>query len=508
MRFAYKDEDSQVSLVAFHYSINKPLIATDAGDYNVDITAREPGAGAFVEVNNDVILQPGDVVNYWYYVVRGSRAYQKLDLSWTVPAGPTSPSTTVAAPPGEAPTTPATTGAPPTSEGPPDRCATYPCLIFEDNFDTLDLTWQCRCNISLVFRPGPPDRCATYPCLIFEDNFDTLDLSTWEHEITAGGGGNWEFQYYTNNRSNTYVRDGVLFIKPTLTADKFGEAFLSSGRLDLWGSGPADRCTGNAFYGCERHGNANNYINPIQSGRLRTAHSFDFRYGRVELEAKMPTGDWIWPAIWMLPTNQAYGSWPASGEIDIVESRGNMFLRNGAASVGVDTVTSTLHWGPYVQLNDFFRTTSSVTSQSGTFGTGFHTYVLEWDEKSIRSSVDGIELLSVSPGEGGFWEMGDFAARAPGIDNPWGTNAPNRRMSPFDQEFHLIMNVAVGGTNGFFSDGWTNGVSPKPWRNTSPTATRDFWQAKDAWYPTWVGEEAAMQVNYVRVWKEKPDPTQ
>lgn len=56
--------------------------------------------------------------------------------------------------------------------------------------------------------------CKTYPCLIFEDNFDTLNFCVWEHEITAGGNRNSEFQYYTNNRTNSYVRNGTLFIKP------------------------------------------------------------------------------------------------------------------------------------------------------------------------------------------------------------------------------------------------------------------------------------------------------
>ena len=67
------------------------------------------------------------------------------------------------------------------------------------------------------------------------------------------GGGNWEFQLYHNNRTNSYVEDGIFHIKPTLTADRIGEANLKSNyRMDMWGGSPADRCTGNNFYGCER----------------------------------------------------------------------------------------------------------------------------------------------------------------------------------------------------------------------------------------------------------------
>jgi len=83
--------------------------------------------------------------------------------------------------------------------------------------------------------------------------------------------------------------------------------------------------------------------NPIRSARIRTVNSFSFKYGRVEVKAKLPRGDWIWPAIWMLPTYGEYGTWPASGEIDIMESRGN---DETYSSGGVNRFGSTLHWGP------------------------------------------------------------------------------------------------------------------------------------------------------------------
>lgn len=91
----------------------------------------------------------------------------------------------------------------------------------------------------------------------------------------------------------------------TLTADVYGESFLSSGLLDIWGNTPASVCTSNADYGCFRQGTGTNYINPIQSARLRTVHSFNFRYGRVEVEAKMPKGDWLWPGK-SLPQSKPY----------------------------------------------------------------------------------------------------------------------------------------------------------------------------------------------------------
>jgi beta-glucanase (GH16 family) len=157
--------------------------------------------------------------------------------------------------------------------------------------------------------------------LAFEDNFDELDMKLWKHEITLGGGGNWEFQGYMNNRSNSYVDDGNLYIRPTLTADTIGIENLQGNNYiwDVWGSSPADMCTGNQFYGCQRlAGGGGNPLNPIQSARLRTAETFQFRYGKVEIRAKLPKGDWLWPAVWMLPASNAYGqvlvlSWSCLG---------------------------------------------------------------------------------------------------------------------------------------------------------------------------------------------------
>lgn len=163
--------------------------------------------------------------------------------------------------------------------------------------------------------------------LIFEDTFDGsgLNFSLWKHELTLTGGGNWEFEVYVNNRTNSFVRNGSLTIYPTLLADTIGAANVASGfTMDMNGGDPASVCTSGFEYGCLRtSGGGGNPLNPIQSARVRTAETFAFTYGRVEVVAQLPRGDWLWPAIWMLPVGDAYGGWPVSGEIDIMESRGN-----------------------------------------------------------------------------------------------------------------------------------------------------------------------------------------
>lgn len=187
--------------------------------------------------------------------------------------------------------------------------------------------------------------------LIFSDEFTRLDFSTWQHELTLGGGGNWEFEWYVNNRTNSFVKDGVLYLKPTLTSDTIGADNMHTADVNIWGGSPADQCTGNNFYGCERNAQGSgNVINPIQSARVRTVNSFSTKYGRVEVKAQLPKGDWIWPAIWMLPKYNEYGQWPASGEIDIMESRGN----SASYEIGGNNAFgSTLHWGPDYNNNAF-----------------------------------------------------------------------------------------------------------------------------------------------------------
>ena len=333
------------------------------------------------------------------------------------------------------------------------------------------------------------------PCrdtLILYDDFEYFNLTRWKHEITLGGGGNWEFQYYDNNRSNSYVKDGVLYIKPSFLADDIGEGALRGGyRFDLWGSQPATICTGPHFYGCERtSGAGGNILNPIRSARIRTAESFNFKYGRVEVKAQLPVGDWLWPAIWMLPTVNQYGTWPASGEIDIMESRGN--AQNYSAG-GVNTFGSTLHWGPIGSENAFLKTHVTRQAADGEdFAQDFHIYGLIWNETYIGTYLDDPDntVLSV-PINQSFWESGSWSDS--GLNNPWINGDQN---APFDQEFYLLINLAVGGVNGYFPDN----VGNKPWSDSSPNAVNEFWDQRSQWQPTWDGEGAALKIDSVKVW--------
>ncbi|XP_039748532.1 beta-1,3-glucan-binding protein-like isoform X3 [Pararge aegeria] len=345
----------------------------------------------------------------------------------------------------------------------------------------LKVNAECQPSVTTVSGTHAPKAICS-GAMIFDDEFDEFDFETWQHEVTLGGGGNWEFQYYNNNRTNSFTDDGILFIRPSLTSEQFGETFLTRGYLDINGGAPADRCTNSQWYGCERTGTPTNILNPIKSARIRTVNSFSFRYGRVEVRAKLPAGDWLWP-----------------GEIDIMESRGNRILLQNGLNIGTQEAASTLHYGPYQQLNGWNRTHWVGKNETG-YDRDFHLYQLEWTQDYIKFCIDDVELGKVDPGKGGFWNYGGFDSNR-NILNPWRYGS---KMAPFDQKFYLIINLAVGGTSGYFPDGVQN-PTPKPWLNSSPKAATDFWDAKEAWLPTWGldkndGKNAALQVDYVRVW--------
>jgi len=329
--------------------------------------------------------------------------------------------------------------------------------------------------------------------LIFSDEFDYFDFRTWKHDLTMSGGGNNEFQMYLNNRSNTFVTDGKLHIKATLLSDRIGQEGVTrdGSRMEIWGGSPVDQCTGNNFYGCERVAGYGNILNPIQSGKISTVSSFSFKYGTVEVRAKLPKGDWLWPAIWLLPATNSYGMWPASGEIDIMESRGNADYNDPSEleKKGAKGFGSALHWGMDYTRNKYTLTNKDYIHEK-LLSEDFHVYGLRWTEDRLFTYIDDPKniVMELDFKEKSFFERGEFEKS---YENPW-RFSPNKH-APFDQDFYLIINLAVGGTNGFFSDN----VVGKPWKNEQGNAMRDFFESRDKWYPTWTDD---FMIDYVRVW--------
>ncbi|CAG9838766.1 unnamed protein product [Diabrotica balteata] len=350
----------------------------------------------------------------------------------------------------------------------------------------------CRRSVTTASGPFAPKNICSGD-LIFEDNFDDLNLDKWKHEDTLAGGGNNEFEWYTNSRNNSYTSNGILHIKPTFVADELGEQFLQSATVDL-----GNKCTNPHNFGCKRTGSPSEILNPVKSARLRTLDTFSFIYGKVEVRAKVPTGDWLWPAIWLLPNKWIEnGDWISSGEIDIMETRGNKeLIKPDGQNIGTPLLSTTLHWGANAQTNRYAQTHYETTLPEG-FDHAYHKYQVEWTPDFIKFSLDDREIGKVVPPSGGFWELGNL--QQTGLPNLWKGSS---KMAPFDAEFHLILNLAVGGY--FFPDEADNRSGKKPWSHTSPyrIGMTDFWRNRQQWMPTWnLGtDDSHLKVDYVRVW--------
>lgn len=137
-------------------------------------------------------------------------------------------------------------------------------------------------------------------CLIYEDHFTTIDESVWTHEVQLDGFGTGSFDWTTRSQENSYIDSQGLHIVPTLTNET-----TSITNQNLWANYTLDLtkdnhgCTGTVNTSCIKTSDPikGSMIPPIRSARLSTKGKKSIRYGQVEVVAKLPKGDWIWPAI-------------------------------------------------------------------------------------------------------------------------------------------------------------------------------------------------------------------
>lgn len=260
-----------------------------------------------------------------------------------------------------------------------------------------------------------------------------------------------------------------------------------------------DKCTGNTIRQCRAsaHPKPGNFsVPPVRSARINTKNSVQLTYGRVEVTARLPKGDWLWPAIWMMPVNDTYGPWPASGEIDILESRGN---NHTYPQGGNNIASSALHWGPVPKYDNWYRTHKKRTASHTTYSDNFWVFGLEWSEKYLFTWIDN-RLMQVlyTPFGKPMWSEGKFGADTKGngsaFEDPW--TSTGHANAPFDQPFYLILSLAVGGTNGWFEDG----KAGKPWLDENHRARQAFWDARDVWSATW--KQPSLQIRKVGIWQQ------
>ncbi|UZJ55707.1 hypothetical protein CBS101457_005027 [Exobasidium rhododendri] len=349
-------------------------------------------------------------------------------------------------------------------------------------------------------------------CLVLDEEFEGTELNqdVWAHEKQTGGWGTGEFEWTTDSTNNSFVKDGSLYIVPTLTSDSVGEAAIIDGySLNLTSTNQCTSANKSDFYCAVRSNSSTQTIlPPVQSARLTTKISRKtIKYGKIEVTAKMPTGKWIWPAIWMMPLEEKYGPWPASGEIDIFESKGNPSQKRGDfLSSGM---LSTLHWGPLPAFDMYTLTHGSLNLFRNFFNQKTHTIGMVWDEEGITTwqQSRAHEVFSYKFGDKTFWGEGDFPSSLTNgtvLNNPWtaSSGATNLNAAPFDQDFYLILSVAVGSTNGYFDD--SDDAEGTPWSDKSVNPVRDFWASKDKWLPSWPAnvEDRAMVVDSVKIWQQ------
>lgn len=241
----------------------------------------------------------------------------------------------------------------------------------------LIVTAQCVCYSQSVLS----DADAGQWRLVWADEFNYKglpDAAKWSYDVGGHGWGNKELQFYSDRRKeNARVENGLLIIEA---------------RRDNW--------RGHEY----------------TSARLVSKTKGDWKYGRFEVRAKLPTGKGAWPAIWMLPTTWSYGNWPSSGEIDIMEQVG----------FEPQVVHASVHTKSY---NHNIKTHKTARTDVANATTAFNVYSVEWTPEEIRAYVNGRQY---------------FTFKNERLTNP----AADYKEWPFDQPFHLLLNIAVGGTWG------------------------------------------------------------
>jgi hypothetical protein len=392
--------------------------------------------------------------------------------------------------------------------------------------------------------------------LVLCEAFDApQQQEAWTADHTLFGEGNWGFAYY--RPGNIQVQNGALHISPGLLTD-LGTITPSDGIsrpvLDVMtgtceptpacSTFKVENCTVDNFNGCERVATPNMVLNPVTSGRLTTQNKFHMLYGRVEVRMRLPQGDWLWPAFWLMPVNASKygGGWPDSGEFDMLESKGNdpaVYGRSGGAR---NLFSSCLHYNgnSWWKTRNFASATDVLeVCRNGTvpldqcdWSTDFFTIGLYWSpqrmyayalrELNVNGQIQEDELIlwQVNASQGFGPNDYPLGMNYPPFSNeentpnqnpqgPYAGQSPNKN-APFDQPFYIIINLSVGGdingcpTPGYWGPAaiWCTHRDPEQPQQTARTV---FWNNRDLWYPTWLdaraNERESFAIDWIKVWQ-------
>ncbi|XP_047534473.1 beta-1,3-glucan-binding protein-like [Vanessa atalanta] len=422
----------KLSLFVFQGNINNKIGENDVGTISAEITNPTNGRWSYEDLNKQ--LNVGDIIYYYVYVVYNRKGYIKDNLSFTV-----------------------------------------------KGLENLSSSSVAECSpTSTVVKNGKA--CAGQ--VLFEDNFDTLREDLWQVEQYIPDEPDYPFVSYQRppNAAIVSTNGGYLYIQPKLLQDLpgFSNSSLFTDTLDLFSgcTTTSSKCLVEAW--------GASILPPIVSGRL-TSKSFSFTYGVVEVRAKVPQGDWLYPDILLESLMKKYGV-PnyASGVLRIAGVRGNPQLSLVNNEIG----NKLLYGGPMLDTQ-CRNTLLSEKFSNKPWGDDFHVYSARWEPERIILSVDGEEWARIEPAASGL--QGRFARTC---DLPRTLLSRGTNMAPFDDHFFITLGVAAGGITEFRDD-LTSAGRPKPWRNSGRKASLRFWQDMSSWYSTW--RQPALIIDYVKV---------
>ncbi|KAL0099251.1 hypothetical protein PUN28_020077 [Cardiocondyla obscurior] len=421
LRVSIPDEDG-ITLVAFHIKFNEDFDGLEAGHIAKDILKVRNEQWTYEDRRTQ--LKRDDIIYYWIHVVYQGLGYNLIDQSHRVIDFYTYAGALV-----------------PQSIENVQNCV------------TKSATW--------IFENGKR-RQACSGELIFEDNFDDLNTTNWNTLNRMSTSPDEEFVVYITN-DVTDVNEGKLRISPILLESKHDSNFISQGTLIL------ENCSGQPGTNvCERYASGFYILPPIISGRINTKGKFEFLFGRIEIRAKLPHGDWVYPLI-MLESPENMLQMDISREIRIASSVGNEELSTSNGKIVNGRILTAGGFTKLIGRNNTQNLAALPKRRSSTlWSNDFHTFVIEWKSGLVTVKVDNVEYGEQT------------------VDGSYGKPS------------YLTLGVAVGGVNEF-GDHLTSGGYVKPWRNVESKALLHFYRAKDHWYPTW-DTRTVLQVDYVKVW--------
>ncbi|KPJ15398.1 Beta-1,3-glucan-binding protein [Papilio machaon] len=444
--------DDGFSLFAFHGNLNQEMEGLEAGQWSRDITKAKNNRWTFRDRNAKLKL--GDTIYFWTYVIKDGLGYRQDNGEWTVTEFVNEDGTPVD---GQATLSPnfspmvSTSGT--TAPTVPTRVTTAapPC----QGSPTAVLGRTNICKGALLFNEE------------FEKN-NIKDLVNWDPEIKFPQEPDYPFNLYMVD-DTLGVENGILSVTPVLLESKYHEGFVNE-HLDL-----SNTCTGQiGTRECKQVASGAQILPPVITGKITTRNKFNFKFGRVEIRAKLPSGNWLTPEITLEPRDKVYGDKRyESGLIRVAFTKGNAVF------------AKKLYGGPVLSDSEPYRS-FLMKEKIGidSWYKDFHNYSIVWKPDGMQLFVDGEQYGTVDPGEGFF-----NTARQNAVPHAmhW---VKGSVMAPLDEMFYVALGLRVGGIHDF-----TDGPD-KPWKNKNNKATVNFYNAQDNWFPTWY--DANLKIDYVK----------